>query len=765
MRLKLRKRMGRCPVPGQPVKSTLVLIILFFIVSAVLLDLQPVLAQDSEEYLTIPRIEAITFDGMPDEAAWDAIDPVPMVQYTPNAGAEPTEKTEIRVAYDDDYFYASLRAYDSNPDGIRGNSLYRDRLAGSDHFEILLDTYNDNETGYIFTTTPTGIRNDVAISNDATGGSITSGEWLNRDFNTFWDAKTQVTDEGWFAEIRIPFSSLRFQENDGTVIMGLTLQRKIARKTERLVYPAIPPESDFAFLRPSKAKKIRIEGIDSPNRLYITPYALGGLQQLNELNDAGTDYDRINDGRWDIGGDIKMSLTNYLTMDLTVNTDFAQVEADDQQVNLTRFSLFFPEKRQFFQERASLFEFRTGGLSRLFYSRRIGLSSGGELISIYGGARIVGRVGEWDLGVLNMQTAKEEGVLPSENFGVVRLRRRIFNENSYAGGMFTSRIGADGSYNIGYGVDGLVRLFGDDYLNLKFAQTFDDDPIGAEPIRDFNSARFTAELQRRRREGLGYNAAFIWSGENYNPELGFVQRYDYKHLNGELNHTWLFDRGPFIWHQIGATGFAFIRNGDQSIQSAEYGPEWNFNTRGSSSGTIEFKISYEDLLTDFELSDEAIVPRENYTFYQAGVSYDMPPERLVSTGIQVEGGTFYDGTRISFMLDPSWNISKHLELSAEYQYERIRFDDRNQKFDAHIARLRIGTALNNQVSTNSLIQYNSTLDLISANVRFRYNFREGQDLWIVYNEGLNTSPYKTDPHLPISDSRTILIKFTYTFQS
>lgn len=739
--------------------SYIFLILLLFLAST-----EEVKGQQQEEYFIVPRIDRINFDGMPDEAVWDAIKSIPMVQYAPNAGAPPTEKTEIRVAHDDDYFYASLRGYDSDPDGIRGNSLYRDRLAGSDHFELLLDTYNDNETGYIFTTTPTGIRNDVAISNDATGGSIASGEWLNRDFNTFWDAKTQVTDRGWFAEIRIPFSSLRFQENDGTVIMGMTIQRKIARKTERLVYPAIPPESDYAFLRPSKAKKIKLEGIDSPNRLYITPYALGGLQQLNELNDTGTGYDRVNEGRWDLGGDIKMSLTNYLTMDLTVNTDFAQVEADDQQVNLTRFSLFFPEKRQFFQERASLFEFRTGGLSRLFYSRRIGLSAGGNLIPIYGGARLVGRMGDWDLGVLNMQTA-EEGTLPSENFGVVRLRRRIFNENSYVGGMFTSRVGADGGYNLGYGLDGLIRLFGDDYLNLKYAQTFDDQPIGSEPIRGINSARIVAELQRRRRQGLGYNAGFIWSGTNYDPGIGFVQRNDFKHLAGDLNYTWLYDEGPFIWQQIGATGFTYIRNEDQSVQSAEYGPEWNFNTRGSANGSIAFKISYEDLLTDFVLSDEAIVPRDSYTFYQGSVSYRMPPERLLSASMQVEGGTFYDGTRLSFMFNPSWYVSKHLELSAEYQYERIRFEERDQKFDAHITRLRIGTALNNQVSTNGLIQYNSTLDLLSANIRFRYNFREGQDLWIVYNEGLNTSPYKTDPHLPISHTRTILIKFTYTFQS
>ena len=319
-------------------------------------------AQDNENYLVIPEIRNIIFDGIPDEEDWDAIDPLPLVQYAPNAGAAPTERTEIRFAHDESYLYGSMRAYDSDPDGVRGNSLYRDRLAGSDHFEIVLDNYNDNESAYVFSTTPTGIRNDVAITNDATGGTITQGGWLNRDFNTFWDAKTKVTEEGWFAEIRIPFSSLRFQEVDGEVIMGLSVNRKIARKTERLVYPAIPPVTDWAFLRPSLAQKVKIQGIKSKKQLFVTPYALGGIQQSHELDEVQNSYSTQNEYKREIGGDMKISITNYLTLDLTVNTDFAQAEADDQQVNLTRFSLFYPEKRQFFQERAGIFNFTTGGL-------------------------------------------------------------------------------------------------------------------------------------------------------------------------------------------------------------------------------------------------------------------------------------------------------------------------------------------------------------------------------------------------------------------
>jgi hypothetical protein len=721
-------------------------------------------SQGAEEYLIIPEVRNIIFDGMPDEPDWDAIEPLPVVQYEPDAGSPPTQITEFRFAHDENYFYGSMRGYDTDLHGIRGNSLYRDRLAGSDHFEIMLDTYNDNETGYIFSTTPTAIRNDAAITNDGTGGTISQSGWFNHDFNTFWDAKAKVTEEGWFTEVRIPFSSLRFQEINGEVIMGLTVQRKIARRSERIVYPAIPPITDWAFLRPSLAQKIKIQGIRSRKQFYVTPYALTGVTQWNKLNEGENGYDRENEFKWEAGGDMKISLTNYLTLDLTVNTDFAQAEADDQQVNLTRFSLFYPEKRQFFQERAGIFDFKTGGLSRLFYSRRIGLTDEGDLVPIYGGARAVGRVGTWDLGFLDMQTAPVDS-LPSENFGLLRMRRRVFNDYSYVGGLFTSRLGSNGDYNVAYGLDGLVRLFGDDYLIVKYAQTFDNMPLGHENIQGFNSARIVTEWQRRRRQGVGYDFGFIWSGINYDPGMGFVQRNDFKYITEDISYTWLYENNNtrFIWQKVGFSGFAYVLNQDNSVQSAEFGPEWSFSTRTTSAGSILVKGSYESLKEDFYLSDSVYVPMGDYSFYRLSASYRTPLEKLFNFRATIEAGTFYDGTRYSFLFSPAWYVSKHLELSAEYLYERVRFNERSQKFDAHITRLRIGTAINNKISTNAFIQFNSTLDLVSANIRFRYNFREGNDLWIVYNEGLNTEPYRYTPELPVSDSRTLLIKYTHTF--
>lgn len=734
-----------------------------FALIALFCSTQAVLAQ-SRAPINIPRIsEKITLDGFSNEPAWEAIAPWSPTQYEPNNGAPPTERTEFRVGYDEDFLYLSLRAYDSDSTGIRANTFYRDQLAGSDHFEIMIDTYNDNETGLIFTTTPTGTRNDAAIFNDASGGGIASGGWINRDFNTFWDSATQITTEGWFAEVRIPFSSLRFQNVGGTVTMGINVNRKVARKTERVVFPSTPTVADWAFLKPSLAQKIQFEGVKPHNPLYITPYALGGLGLANHLNASQTAYEADNSNTQEFGIDLKYGLTDNLTADLTINTDFAQVEADNQQVNLTRFSLFFPEKRQFFQERAGVFDFRTGGLSRLFHSRRIGLTEDGTPVPLIGGARLVGRVGTWDLGLMDIQSART-GTLPSENFGVLRLRRNVFNPYSYAGGMVTSRLAEDGGYNVAYGLDGVFRLFGDDYLTLQWAQTFDDQEASGSGL---TNGRLTAQMERRTRDGWGYQSILAWAGADYNPGIGFTQRNDFTLLDNSISHTWIpGDASWLIYHQVLLNGQAFIRNGDGTVESASVGPEWNFSQKNGAGGNITAKVLYEDLDIPFVLSrdagNEVTVPAGSYTFFNAEASYHVSHTSLFQLRPQLEIGSFFDGWQWSTGFSPVWYVSKYLELGGSYSFNHITFPDRNQSFDVHVARLRIRTALNTKVSTNAFLQFNSVTNSVSTNIRFRYNFREGNDLWLVYNENLNTDRHRLLPMLPLTDSRTFLLKYTYT---
>lgn len=712
--------------------------------------------------IKLPRItQAIQLDGLSNEAAWNVVSPWLPVQYEPNNGAPMTEHTEFLVAYDDAYLYLALRAYDSDPNGIRANTLYRDRLSGDDHFEILLDTFNDNETGVLFNTNPAGNRKDAAIFNDAAGGGIRTGGWINNSFNTYWDVATTVNDEGWFAELRVPFTSLKFQDINGTVTMGISLQRKVARKTERVVFPPVPSIANWAFLKPSLAQKIELEGIVPRKALYVTPYALGGAGRTNALNESATAYQGINNRMEDIGLDLKYGLTNNITADLTVNTDFAQAEADDQQVNLTRFSLFFPEKRQFFQERAGIFDFRTGGLSRLFHSRRIGLTDDFQQVPLIGGARIVGRMDMWDIGVLNIQSA-EQGGLPSENFGVFRARRQVFNPFSYAGAMVTSRAGNDGSYNIAYGLDGVFQLKENDFLTIQWAQTFDHED---ESINNLQNGRLTAEVERRTRDKWGYNSLIAWAGELYNPGIGFTQRNDFTLLDNSISYTWLpNESSTLIFHTLGLFGNTFIRNNDRTVESAEIGPEWTFSQRSGAGGGLFAKVHYEDLIVPFVLDEDIVIPEGNYTFLNLGAEYGVSHTSLLQLQPEIEVGTFYDGWRGAIQVRPIWYVSKHFELSGSYQYNRIEFPDRNQKLNIHLARLRVGTALDTRLSVNTFIQYSSLGDIVSANIRFRYNFREGNDLWIVYNENLNTDRHRILPTLPVSGARTVLLKYTYTFR-
>ena len=432
---------------------------LLFIFSLIILSAQTIVAQ---EKVVIKKInKSIIFDGLPFEDVWEEAESYKMVQMQPVFGNDPTEKTEARVIYNDQYLYISGRMYDSEVSKIQYNTKKRDDLsANSDSFGIILDSFNDNENALSFSTTPIGLRSDMTVYNDAVGRQEHMP--FNQSWNTFWDVKTVINEQGWFVEMRIPISSLRFQDKDGKVTMGMTLWRWLPHKNEAMVFPPIDPKyGDWAMMKPSKAQKIVFEDLRSKNPLYIAPYALAGITRSNDLNEDETKYINSNDPSVEAGIDIKYGLTSNLTLDLTVNTDFAQVEADDQQVNLSRFSLFFPEKRLFFQERSNIFSFSLGGPNNLFYSRRIGLYDGSP-VRIYGGARLVGRVGNWDIGFMDMQTASIEDQ-PSENFGVLRMRRQVINENSYVGGILTSRVGWDGSYNYAYGIDGIFKLFGEDY--------------------------------------------------------------------------------------------------------------------------------------------------------------------------------------------------------------------------------------------------------------------------------------------------------------
>jgi hypothetical protein len=713
----------------------------------------------SQEPIAVKRINGkVTLDGLSTEPLWNNIVPFPLIEHQPVFGAEPSEKTEILMAYDDKYLYIAGRLFDKEPEKIIMTSKKRDATGpANEWFGIILDTYNDKENALAFFTTPAGLRLDLTVFNDAVGDLPIIESW-----NTFWDVTSFVNDSGWFTEMRIPFSSLRFQKKNGKVKMGFITWRYIPRKNELLIFPPIPPDyGDWSAWKPSKASEIIIEGIKPQRPLYITPYLLGGFSRENILNEEETSYIREDNPALEPGLDIKYGLTNNLTLDLTVNTDFAQVEADDQMVNLTRFSLFFPEKRQFFLERSSIFDFNTGGENTLFYSRRIGLHEG-EPVRILGGARLIGRKGPWDIGAMNMQTAESDS-LPSENFGVIRVRKQVVNENTYLGGIMTSRIGMNGDYNITYGIDGIIRMFGDDYLKLVWAQSVEENYKFSESLKP---SRIFVNWERRRKIGLGYDFRYAYSGEEFNPGIGFQARDDYSFYYSNILYGWLGSKESSIFkHSIFLHGETFNSISEKIVESAVLNPGYEIYLKSGYYGSAAFNIYYENLLDTFKIyEDEVFAKPGDYAFYNAQAVVLTPQSKPLWAQVIFNAGSFYDGKKYSLSISPLWNISSSWELSGVYEYNNVEFSERNQNFISHIIRLKVLYMLNTKFSVSSFVQYNSAANVILTNFRLRYNPREGNDFYIVYNEGLNTNLDREIPNLPGTFSRTVLLKYTYTFR-
>lgn len=383
------------------------------------------------------------------------------------------------------------------------------------------------------------------------------------------------------------------------------------------------------------------------------------------------------------------------------------------------------------------------------------------MVRIYGGARLVGRVGGWDLGLLSTQTAPVEDI-PSENFSVFRIRRQVFNPYSYVGSIITTRLGIGGTYNIAYGLDGIFRLFGDDYLTLNWAQTFENGQENKPG--SLNPARIRVSWERRTIKGFAFNLSYSRSGADFNPGIGFELRDDYTRFGNRVLYGWIpGEHSPLLNHQVFVDGSVFLRNTDNQVESAEIGPGWEFSFKSGYYARISAKLFYEDLPESFELSDEAEVPVNQYTFYGLNTIFSTPWGNLFHLQTILDAGSFYDGWRVSTTVIPRWNVSSSLELDGMYQFNRIKFPQRGQQYIAHIARLRVLAMLNIKFSASAFIQYNSADDVFIANIRLRYNPHEGNDLYLVYNEVLNTNRNREVPVLPFTSNRAVMLKYTYTF--
>lgn len=707
-------------------------------------------ARAAHAQMHVDRIDGpIRMDGHVDEPAWERIRPLPMTMYRPVYGGAIEESTEIRLAYDDRYIYVSAKLFTRDAGDMRVNSLQRDVWRGDDTVGVILDTFNDNENAVWLFTNPYGVRFDTAISNDAEEPSPLNPEW-----DAHWDAATTITDQGWFAEMRIPFASLAFQDQVGKTTMGIIAYRYMGATTARYTYPDIPPSWTRGSHKPSLAQDVVFEGVHRERPVYVTPYVLGGVVQAAALDPATGAHEPATDYRKDLGLDIKYSFTNNATLDVTINTDFAQVEADEEQSNLTRFSLFFPEKRRFFQERAGIFDFRMSDTSRLFHSRRIGLDDHGEPVRIYGGMRLVGRLGAWDLGVLDMHTAAS-GDTPSENLAVLRLRRKVLNDWSTVGALLTSRVSHE-NYNVVYGLDSILRIAGDDYFVAKWAQSVDGaDATAWSPER---SGRLHLAWERRKEDGFTYHLLVSRSGRSFDPGIGFERRHDFLQLGATTRMQWLFASGWLRRVWIGNELSVFHRNQDLAIVSLLESPFAYAEARNGALLGLATSHSYERIVEPFSLFGRVEIPVGAYGFHEALLKAATPDVWLLRALATLSYGSFYNGSKASLLAETVWNLSKHLEMSSGLELNRLDFPAQGHTLDALLARMRISAAINTKLSFGVLLQYNNMTGTAGANVRLRMNFREGNDLWLVYNQRM--SP---EGRAPEAEQRALLLKYTQTF--
>ena len=756
-------------------RNLLLLSILIFSGSDIFCQFQSSAA--GKEPVIIPKlIYPVIFDGIPDEEAWDIAEPFKMTMHSPVFGKEPQEKTDVRFAYDDKYFYAGARLYYHDPGMIRSASYKRDYMGmGGDWFGFILDTYNDNENGVAFFTSPDGLRFDASIQRDAV---ITRPDQkpMNLSWNAFWDVRTNKDSTGWTAEIRVPFSSIRFQDINGEVRMGIIVQRWIPACNETDLYPAIPPKwGEYSPIKPSQAQDIVLQGVKPAKPIYVAPYLLGKFESIHDLNEDKTGYWKYNKVSPEGGVDIKYGISSNLILDLTVNTDFAQVEADDEKINLTRMALYFPEKRLFFLERASIFDLNSSGNNNLFYSRRIGLSDNDdydpEPIRIYGGARLTGKINKWEIGFLDMQTAPlwkktssgtRKQIVPSENFGVARFRRQILNENSYIGAITTSRLGADGSYNLAYGIDGIFRLFGEDYLTLIWSQTFEDSVKNKSALEP---ARLMALWERRSKKGLGYEFSYSQSGVNYNPGIGFESIEDIMSFRTNFRYGWMpgekskiYSHGP----ELRVRYNKYIDDGSLMTFNPSLG--WKLQTKKQWQADLTLQYYDENLRDSLEiLEDEVYVNTGRYKFVTLRGILNSPSSKPFFIIFFTESGQYFGGNRLSFRIEPTWNLSRHIEFGGTYNFDHIEFPKRDLTMTNHILGIKALYMLDTKLSSNAFIQFNTADHEIISNFRIRYNPKEGNDLYFMFNEGRNTYLTREEPNLPVYSSRSVMVKYTYTF--
>lgn len=669
-------------------------------------------------------------DGKLDEEVWKegaVFDG--FVQRESREGEPATERTEVRLLTDGEALYIGAWMFDREPQGIVPGEKVRDvLLSNSDYFAIILDTYLDRQNGFVFATTPAGVEYDGQVVREGEGGAVAqtgqsraqSGSMggFNLNWDGSWKVATSTDANGWYAEFRIPFSTLRYG-GAAQQTWGMNMARSIRRKNEEALWSFVPRQ--FSLYRLSRAGTL--DGIAVPVRRVatVTPYALSS----NTRDFAKDTHFRH---PTEFGVDAKYGLTPSLTLDLTYNTDFAQVEVDEQRSNLTRFPLFFPEKRTFFLENAGVFSAGTPQAADLFFSRRIGIDTLGNPVPIRGGGRITGRVGGTTLGLLQIFT-DDVGAAKGNSYSVARATREL-GRRSRIGAIAVQRLGlGKDRYNVNrtYGIDGRVGV--NDAFTIDWWSGLTDSPLRG------SNAFAVGSLATYQTRDWNNTVRFIQTGRDFNPEVGFLNRaggftlgeVQFMRLvrNASWTHVRQWNPHTTLRGYFGRDGY--LQSGQAHIDLTEV----TF-TNGGKFGP-ELNIFHEGLQQPFQIAKGVTLPVGSYTYPVYGLDWETDPSRSLSVLVRGDVGPFYNGTRNGGRATVTYRRGAAITSSFVLDYNDVHLDQGN--FVRTVIGTRVGYNFTPHVFVNSLVQYSNAARAWTANARLGWLTTAGTGLYVVYNEG------------------------------
>ena len=669
-------------------------------------------------------------DGRLTEAAWQSAAPLDgFLQRELREGDPVTERTEVRVVSDGQALYIGAWLYDRDPSAIVSGEKIRDvSLENSDAFAVILDTYLDRQNGFVFATTPSGVEYDGQVVKEGEGGGVQVGGQgramsgsmggFNLNWDGSWSVATSVDSAGWYAEIRIPFSTLRYG-GGASQVWGVNFGRRIRRKNEDAYWSFIPRQ--FSLYRLSRAGTMRIDQLPTPRLATATPYVLGGASRHFATSSATR-----RTSEW--GVDAKYGVTPSLTLDLTYNTDFAQVEVDEQRTNLTRFPLFFPEKRPFFLENAGVFSAGTPQAVDLFFTRRIGIDSLGGPVPILGGGRLSGRVGGMTVGALGIVTDEVEGVQQSQSYSVARVTREL-SARSRVGIIGVQRISLDSaaSRNGTYGLDARIGVGEAWTFDMWGARTATPNAAGDEYAFSGRANYSTSRWSN--------TARVVRVGDAFNPEVGFLNRrggYEFYELavmrivrNERLR--WLKQWSPHSSYRVYFRPDGSRQSGQAHIDFTEV----EF-ARGGRFGP-EVNVYHEGLQEPFEISPGVVLPPGGYDYVVLGVDWATNPSAPLSLSVRGDVGPFYNGTRNGGSLTLTGRAGSSFSSSLLLDYNDVHLDQGD--FERTLLGARLAYFFTPRIFLQTLTQYSNQASVWTANVRFGWLSRAGTGLFVVLNDG------------------------------